>query len=52
MKKGEDLILVMGATGQQGGAVAGVLLSAGHKVRAMTRNTTSDAARALAEAGA
>ncbi len=52
MKKGEDLILVMGATGQQGGAVARALLSAGHRVRAMTRNTTSDAARALAEAGA
>ncbi len=52
MKKGEDLILVMGATGQQGGAVARSLLSAGHKVRAMTRNTDSDAARALAEAGA
>ncbi len=52
MKKGENLILVMGATGQQGGAVARALLSAGHKVRAMTRNTTSDAATALAKAGA
>ena len=52
MKKGEDLILIMGATGQQGGAVARALLSAGHKVRAMTRNTESQAARALAEAGA
>jgi uncharacterized protein YbjT (DUF2867 family) len=44
--------LVTGATGQQGGATARELLAAGHKVRAMTRKPESDAAGALAEAGA
>jgi len=52
MRIGTDLILVTGATGQQGGATARELLSAGHKVRAMTRNPDSDAARALAALGA
>ena len=52
MKKGEDLILVMGATGQQGGAVAKSLLAAGHKIRAMTRNPDGDTAKALTAAGA
>lgn len=47
-----DLILVTGATGQQGGATARELLAAGHKVRAMTRNPSSIAARALAALGA
>lgn len=45
-------ILVTGATGQQGGAVARELLAAGHKVRAMTRNPDSDAAKELAKLGA
>ena len=31
------LVLVAGATGQQGGAVARELLKAGYQVRAMTR---------------
>ena len=48
----DNLILVTGATGQQGGAVARELLAAGHKVRAMTRNPDGERARALAAAGA
>lgn len=45
-------VLVTGATGQQGGAVAHTLLSGGHRVRALTRKPESDAARRLASAGA
>ncbi len=45
-------VLVTGATGQQGGAVARALLSRGHRVKALTRNPDSDAARRLASAGA
>ncbi|MDX8443747.1 NmrA/HSCARG family protein [Mesorhizobium australafricanum] len=45
-------ILVTGATGQQGGAVARALLSKGHKVKALTRSPDSNAARQLAAAGA
>jgi len=45
-------ILVTGATGQQGGAVAHALLSRGHRVKAMTRKPDSEAARQLAAAGA
>jgi uncharacterized protein YbjT (DUF2867 family) len=45
-------VLITGATGQQGGAVARALLSAGHRVRALTRKPDSDAARRLAAAGA
>jgi uncharacterized protein YbjT (DUF2867 family) len=52
MNIGKDLILVTGATGQQGGAVAHELLAHGHKVRAMTRHPEGDKARALAGAGA
>ena len=52
MNIGTDVILVTGATGQQGGATARELLAAGHKVRAMTRNTNSGAAKALASLGA
>jgi uncharacterized protein YbjT (DUF2867 family) len=44
--------LVTGATGKQGGAVARKLLADGHEVRAFTRNADSDAAKALAAAGA
>ena len=43
------VILVTGATGQQGGAVARELLAAGHEVRAMTRNPDSEPAKALAD---
>jgi uncharacterized protein YbjT (DUF2867 family) len=51
MKSG-GLIVVTGATGRQGGAVARELLAAGHKVRAMTRKPAGEAARALARLGA
>lgn len=43
-------ILVTGATGQQGGAVAKALLAKGRKIRVMTRNPAK--ADALAKAGA
>ena len=44
------LILVTGATGQQGGAVARALLNDGQKIRVMTRHP--DKAAGLAKAGA
>ena len=47
-----QLIVVTGATGQQGGAVARHLLSKGWKVRALTRDVSKPAAKALADAGA
>jgi uncharacterized protein YbjT (DUF2867 family) len=46
------LVLVTGATGQQGGAIARELLGKSYKVRAMTRNPDSDKAKALKKAGA
>ena len=49
---GKELVLVSGATGQQGGAIARELLGAGWPVRAMTRKPQSDAARSLASLGA
>jgi uncharacterized protein YbjT (DUF2867 family) len=45
-------VLVTGATGKQGGAVARLLLGKGHKVRALTRKPESPAARELAARGA
>ncbi len=45
-------VLVTGATGKQGGAVARRLLERGHKVRAFTRKVDSPAAKAIAAAGA
>ena len=45
-------VLVTGATGTQGGAVARALLARGHRVRASTRRASSAAAAALAAAGA
>lgn len=45
------LILVAGATGNQGGAVAHSLLSSGWTVRAITRDPSKSAARALTEKG-
>ena len=44
-------VVVMGATGQQGGAVVKSLLERGHEVRAVTRSTDSAKARNLAAAG-
>lgn len=52
MNKGKDLILVTGATGKQGGAVARQLLSRGHRVRIMTRKPQGEAAQALSKLGA
>ena len=52
METRRNLILVTGATGQQGGATARELLAKGHKVRAMTRKLDSPAARELAKLGA
>jgi uncharacterized protein YbjT (DUF2867 family) len=45
-------VLVTGATGQQGGAVARLLLDKGHEVRALTRRPGSQRAMALRAAGA
>ncbi len=44
-------VLVLGATGSQGGAVARNLIARGHIVRALTRNPNSDKANALKEIG-
>jgi uncharacterized protein YbjT (DUF2867 family) len=52
MAQGQGVILVTGATGQQGGAVARELLGRQHTVRAMMRQPDSDAAKALARQGA
>ncbi|MBJ9990823.1 NmrA/HSCARG family protein [Paenibacillus sp. S28] len=48
----QKTILVLGATGQQGGAVAAHLLADGWQVRAFTRDPSSKAAQTLAQAGA
>jgi len=45
-------VLVTGATGQQGGAVARHLLAKGFQVKALTRKPDSDKAKALAALGA
>jgi uncharacterized protein YbjT (DUF2867 family) len=45
-------VLVSGATGQQGGAVARELLAHGHRVRAMTRKPQGSQAQSLARLGA
>lgn len=52
MSKSKRTILVAGATGTQGGAVARQLLSKGYRVRAMTRNPGSVKANALQAEGA
>ncbi|ETK37533.1 NmrA/HSCARG family protein [Microbispora sp. ATCC PTA-5024] len=52
MPRSERTILVTGATGNQGGAAARRLLADGWRVRALVRDPSAPAARALAEAGA
>ncbi len=52
MDKNKDIILVTGATGRQGGAVARRLLAEGYTVRAMTRKPAEDKAGLLASLGA
>ena len=52
MLENERTVLVTGATGTQGGAVARNLLDRGWKVRALTRNTESDKALELNSLGA
>jgi uncharacterized protein YbjT (DUF2867 family) len=49
---GRRTIVVTGATGLQGGAVARHLLAGGWRVRGLTRNAASKRARALAALGA
>ncbi|HET7551913.1 MAG TPA: NmrA family NAD(P)-binding protein, partial [Gemmatimonadaceae bacterium] len=44
-------IVVTGATGKQGGAVARELVRRGFRVRAITRDTSKPAAMALGELG-
>lgn len=45
------IVLITGATGKQGGAVARELVGKGFALRAMTRKPDSDAAKALASKG-
>jgi len=52
MERGKDVILVTGATGRQGGAVARKLLARGHKAKALTRKPRGEPAQALAKLGA
>ncbi len=47
----DDLVVVTGATGRQGGAVARQLLAEGWRVRGVTRSPDSAAARELAARG-
>jgi uncharacterized protein YbjT (DUF2867 family) len=51
-RSGSAPVLVLGATGGQGGAVAAALIRAGRPVRAMVRDPQSAAARKLGAAGA
>jgi uncharacterized protein YbjT (DUF2867 family) len=48
----DRVIAISGATGQQGGATARALAGKGFKIRALTRNPDSDAAKAIAATGA
>jgi len=51
MSNEDKIILVLGATGQQGGATARELASRGFSVRALTRDPDKPAARALVDRG-
>jgi uncharacterized protein YbjT (DUF2867 family) len=48
----QESILVTGATGQQGGAIARELLGHGYRVKAMTRKPQGEKAQALQKRGA
>jgi uncharacterized protein YbjT (DUF2867 family) len=52
MTRDDQVVLVTGATGRQGGAVTRHLLANGWRVRGVTRSPDSNAARALAALGA
>ena len=52
MSQNKLTVVVTGATGKQGGAVAHALLARGHKVRAVTRDPNTKQAKLLANAGA
>lgn len=52
MNHNAGAVLLTGATGLHGGAVARALLADGRRVRALTRQPTSAPSQALAEAGA
>lgn len=52
MRTKNSIVLVTGATGKQGGAVAGELLRHGYQVRAMTRKPDGEEAKKLAAIGA
>jgi uncharacterized protein YbjT (DUF2867 family) len=52
MARDESVIVVTGATGRQGGAVARHLLAGGRRVRAVTRSPDSTAAQQIAGLGA
>ena len=52
MKSKPITVLVTGATGQQGGAAVRHLCKRGHRVRGLTRNSNSSAAKAIAQLGA
>jgi uncharacterized protein YbjT (DUF2867 family) len=52
MARAKEKVLISGATGQQGGAIARELLADGWPVRAMTRKPDGTAARELADLGA
>jgi uncharacterized protein YbjT (DUF2867 family) len=52
MSNKDKIILVLGATGQQGGATVRALASRGFSVRALTRDPDKPAARALVDRGA
>jgi uncharacterized protein YbjT (DUF2867 family) len=51
MEKHEN-ILIIGATGQQGGAITRELLGHGYRVKAMTRNPKGKKAQAIENRGA
>jgi uncharacterized protein YbjT (DUF2867 family) len=51
MLNADKVVLVMGATGRQGGAVVRHMLPKGWKLRALTRNPQSHAAQSLARQG-